>query len=198
MGLRLGQFFLSFVLMFHVEHRIKSVMKPSAQSPEVLHHSNELQEFEFRVMLFINSNTVYGSNVKLVIWILFNTGARVNEVLNLKSSDISDDWFIRIKGSKGSNNRIIKIPPPPFPILINKTIPYYLFQEFSRFYIYRVCRANNLILKVEGMKHYSVTHSFRHYYASQLLRFQDEENTSGRVLGHKSNKSILHYDKKKR
>ena len=148
-------------------------------------------------MLFINRNTVYGAAVKLVIWILFNTGARVNEVLDLKSTDIAEDWFVKIRGSKGSNSRIVKITPPPFPILINRSTPYYLFQEFSRFYIYRVCRANNLILKVEGMKHFSVTHSFRHYYASQLLQFQDQENTSGRELGHKSNKSILHYDKKK-
>ena len=184
-------------LLTTVKNEVEAVPTPPAQSPELLHQRTAMKEFEFRVMLFISSNTIYGSGVKLVIWILFNTGARINEVLDLKSSDISDDWFIRIKGSKGSNNRIIKIPQPPFPILINKEIPYYLFQEFSRFYIYRVCRANNLILKVEGMKHYSVTHSFRHYYASQLLRFQDEENTSGRTLGHKSNKSILHYDKKK-
>lgn len=184
--------------LFHVEHGANPVMTPLAQSPELLHQRTAMREFEFRFRLFINSNTIYGSSVKLVIWILFNTGARINEVLELKSSDISDDWFVRIRGSKGSNNRIIKIPPPPFAVLINRTIPYYLFQEFSRFYIYRVCRANNLVLKVEGMRHNSVTHSFRHYYATQLLRFQDQENTSGKELGHKSNRSILHYDKKKK
>lgn len=184
-------------LLTAVKNGVEAVPKPLAQSPELLHKRNHLEEFEFRVKLFINSNTIYGASVKLVIWILFNTGARINEVLDLKSTDISEDWFIRIKGSKGSNNRIIKIPPPPFAILINRTTPYYLFQEFSRFYIYRVCRANNLVLKVEGMRHNSVTHSFRHYYASQLLRFQDEENSAGKELGHKSNRSILHYDKKK-
>ncbi len=185
-------------LLTTVKPGVNDVITPPAQSPELLHQRTMMNEFEFRVMLFVNRNTIYGASVKLVIWILFNTGARVNEVLDLKSSDISDDWFIRIRGSKGSNNRIIKIPPPPFPILINRTVPYYLFKEFSRFYIYRVCRVNNLVLKVEGMKHFSVTHSFRHYYASQLLQFQDEENTSGKALGHKSNKSILHYDKKKK
>ena len=176
---------------------INSDLTPPAQSPELLHHRNQLNEFEFRVMLFLRNNIAYGAAVKLVIWILFNTGARVNEVLDLKSTDISEDWFVKIRGSKGSNSRIVKIIPPPFHILINRTIPYYLSQEFSRFYIYRVCRANNLVLKVEGMKHFSVTHSFRHYYASQLLRFQDEENSAGKELGHKSNRSILHYDKKK-
>lgn len=184
-------------LLTTLKNGVEAVPKPPAQSPELLQHRNHLEEFEFRVMLFLNTNIMYGAHVKLVIWILFNTGSRISEVLDLKSSDISDDWFIRIKGSKGSNNRIIKILPPPFPILINRKVPYYLFQEFSRFYIYRVCRANNLILKVEGMRHYSVTHSFRHYYASQLLRFQDKENSAGKELGHKSNKSILHYDKKK-
>lgn len=184
-------------LLTTVKNEVEAVITPPAQSPELLHQRNQLEEFEFRVMLFLNSNTVYGSHVKLVIWILFNTGARINEVLELKSTDISKDWFIKIRGSKGSNNRIIKIQPPPFRINFNRENPYYLFQEFSRFYIYRICRANNLILKVEGMKHFSVTHSFRHYYATQLLRFQDEENSAGKELGHKSNKSILHYDKKK-
>lgn len=180
-----------------MKHIIKSDLTPPAQSPELLHQRTALGEFEFRVNLFISSNTVYSSHVKLVIWILFNTGARINEVLDLKSTDISEDWFVKIRGSKGSNNRIVKILPPPFKINFNRQNPYYLFQEFSRFYIYRVCRANNLVLKVEGMKHFSVTHSFRHYYATQLLRFQDQENSAGKELGHKSNRSILHYDKKK-
>lgn len=184
-------------LLTTLKNGVEAVPKPPAQSPELLHQRTMMKEFEFRVMLFLNNNITYGAHVKLIIWILFNTGARINEVLELKSTDISEDWFVKIRGSKGSNNRIVKIPPPPFLINFNRQTPYYLFQEFSRFYIYRICRANNLLLKVEGMKHYSVTHSFRHYYASQLLRFQDEDNTSGRVLGHKSNKSILHYDKKK-
>lgn len=185
-------------LLTTVKNEVEAVIAPPAQSPELLHHRNHLEEFEFRVMLFLNNNITYGTHVKLVIWILFNTGCRISEVLDLKSTDISEDWFVKIRGSKGSNNRIIKIQPPPFWINFNRQTPYYLFQEFSRFYIYRVCRANNLILKVEGMKHYSVTHSFRHYYATQLLRFQDEENSAGKELGHKSNRSILHYAKEKK
>lgn len=184
-------------LLTTVKNEVEAVVTPPAQSPELLHQRRAMKEFEFRVMLFLNNNITYGAHVKLVIWILFNTGSRINEVLELKSTDISEDWFVKIRGSKGSNNRIIKIPPPPFPILINREVPYYLFQEFSRFYIYRVCRVNNLVLKVEGMRHNSVTHSFRHYYASQLLQFQDEDNSAGKEMGHKSNRSILHYDKKK-
>ena len=63
--------------------------------------------------------------------------------------------------------------------------------------MYRVCRSYGLQLQVAGQRKKSVTHAFRHNYASQLLKLQTSENLAGRSLGHKSNNSILSYAKKK-
>lgn len=177
---------------------IKSDLTPLAQTPEVLQAEKDVLHFKMKIEHFIYNEKTYSDNVKLVIWLLFNTGARISEILQLKSSDITKEWFVKIHGLKGSENRVVKVPRPPFPYNIKRQYDYYLFNELSRFYIYRVCNKFNMKIKVSGIKNYSVTHSFRHYYATQLLNFQDEFNTAGKSLGHKSNRSIIYYDKEKK
>ena len=177
---------------------IKSESILLAQTPELLQQERDIKHFKSKFDHMIYDDKVYGNKVKLIIWLLFNTGARISEILQLKSSDITQEWFVKIRGLKGSESRVVKVEKPPFPVFINHKIDYYLFPEFSRFFIYRVCKKYNLKLQVQGMKKESVTHAFRHYYATQALNLQDETNVAGKSLGHKSKKSIVHYDKEKK
>lgn len=177
---------------------VNSDLNPLAQTPELLQAEKDIKYFKSKFDHMIYRDRVYGDKVKLIVWLLFQTGARISEVLQLKSSDITKEWFVKIRGLKGSDNRVVKVEKPPFPVFINHRIDYYLFPEFSRFFIYRVCKKYNLKLQVQGMKKESVTHAFRHYYATQALNLQDETNAAGKSLGHKSRKSILHYDKEKK
>lgn len=178
--------------------RVKPVVSPPTQTIKLLQGDNELEDFKTRVLSFVTTNTIYSPNVRLVVWLLFHTGARVNEILSLKNVDVTKDWFIKIKSSKGSLSRVVSIPSPPFVYKVPRGTIFYLFPELSRFYIYRVCRDYNMYLQVSGNCKKSVTHSFRHYYASRVLVLQDVKNVAGRALGHKSNNSILHYDREKK
>lgn len=172
------------------------LMQP-AQTNILLQREYDPEVLYNKMRHFIDNNKIYGANVKLVVWLLYHTGARISEVLRLKSSDITKDWFVKINAVKGSRSRIVKVEKPPFKVIINYNLNYYLFPELSRFYMYRVCRSYGLQLQVAGQRKKSVTHAFRHNYASQLLKLQTSENLAGRSLGHKSNNSILSYAKKK-
>jgi integrase len=125
---------------------------------------------------------------------MYISGCRISEVLAIRGYDISTNGLIKIKGKKGSNDKIIRITQN---ISHCKTIPKNLnmpFKIYSRFFIYRLFKKIGLIYKSYGNINNSVTHYFRKSVALEAYNISKDQQDIKLVLNHKSIKSAHYYD----
>ncbi len=138
-----------------------------------------------------------GLRDKLIIGLLYGTGVRLAELLNLKESDINKkEYLIKVLG-KRNKERII-----PYPRELNNIIDAYLVLKREQFgngggwllltgkgdkiyekLIYRVVKNN--LAKVTSLEKKS-PHVIRHSYATHLLNNGAELNAVKELLGHAS------------
>jgi integrase/recombinase XerC len=140
-------------------------------------------------------NDFAGIRDKLIITLLYGTGIRLAELLNLKDSDFNTtSCMIRVLG-KGKKERII-----PYPTSINPMIEQYIIERnkvigskterllvtekgkpvYEKL-IYRV--VNNNLGKVTLLEKKS-PHVLRHSYATHLLNNGADLNAVKELLGH--------------
>jgi integrase/recombinase XerC len=136
-----------------------------------------------------------GVRDKLIITLLYGTGIRRAELMNLKVSDISiNEFLIKVLG-KRNKERIV-----PYPRSLNTIIENYLSLRDKEFgsnhefliltdkgekvydkFIYRVVKDN--LLKVTSLEKRS-PHILRHSYATHLLNRGADLNAIKELLGH--------------
>jgi site-specific recombinase XerD len=131
---------------------------------------------------------------KVIIQLLYSTGIRVGECVNLKRQDISTArMLIRIVSGKGQKDRYV----PLSPMMLEQLELYYQKYEPDNFIFYGrkkdkpMCRATvNRI--VRNAKHVLKTdetitpHTFRHSFATMLTEEGESIFTIQKILGHKS------------
>lgn len=125
----------------------------------------------------------------LLIWIGLKTGARAQEILNLRVNDLSSyDQSVFIRGLKGSNDREIPIPKDTFRRLelhANSLGPQErLFDiSYQRLYqiwdLYRPCRKS--------------FHSLRHTFAIHLYKKTKDIRLVQVALGHRNINNTMVY-----
>lgn len=125
----------------------------------------------------------------ILIWIGLKTGARAQEILNLRVNDLSDyDHSIFIRGLKGSNDREIPVPREIYKHIefhANSLGPQDLLFDISyqRLYqiwdIYRPCR--------------KTFHSLRHTFAIQLYKKTKDIRLVQVALGHRNINNTMVY-----
>ena len=145
--------------------------------------------------LFTNVNTPLF--LKAVVELQFLYGLRISEVLNIERSDVSKTGYIRVKGLKHSNSRIVR-PVNYLHFWQNDgshLLP--LCKTYSRFYFYRKYKQLGLSMKYEGRSNNSVTHLFRHEVVQDLQRSFNESSTTQKFIGHKNIKNTKRYESKK-
>jgi site-specific recombinase XerD len=177
--------------------RIKPVVPSSAQTNKLLYkNTDNVNQFTSVVSeLFTNVNTPLF--LQAVVELQFLYGLRISEVLNIERSDVSSSGYIRVKGLKNSNSRIVR----PVRYLHfwqssgSHLLP--LCNTYSRFYFYRKYKELGLSMKYEGRSNNSVTHLFRHEVVQDLQRSFDETSTTQKFLGHKNIKNTQRYENKK-
>ena len=124
-------------------------------------------------------------------------GLRISECLNVTTSDISNTGHIRIRGAKGSNDRIV-IPYRFASFWQSEAKPILpIGNVYSRFWFYRQYKALGLYATFGNSKVKSVTHLFRHLSILSLKDNFNETNLTRQFIGHKSINSTLHYERKK-
>ncbi len=141
------------------------------------------------------SNDFIGVRDKLIINLLYGTGIRLSELLNLKDSDINvKECLIRVLG-KRKKERVI-----PYPKSINNLLELYVNIRNSQIeiktkqllvtekgnpvyekLIYRVVKNN--LSKVTSLEKKS-PHVLRHTYATHLLNKGADLNAVKELLGH--------------
>src|SRR5690554_3620980 len=124
-------------------------------------------------------------------------GLRISECLNITTSDVSSTGHIRIRGVKGSNDRIV-IPYRFSSFWRNEAVAILpLGNIYSRFWFYRQYKNLGLYAIFGNSKVKSVTHLFRHLNILSLKENFNETDLTRKFIGHKSINSTLHYERKK-
>ena len=146
-------------------------------------------------------NVCHNEKHKAIICLMFDSGLRVSEVVNLKLSDIdSSNMQINIIQGKGRKDRKVKLTEVLLGILKNYCRVYrpivYLFngQAGNTQYSIRSCQevVKQLTAKAGLTKHFT-PHKMRHGYAMTLLENGSSLSEIGNQMGHGSEKTTLIY-----
>lgn len=125
-------------------------------------------------------------------------GLRITECLNITVADVSKHGHIKIRGSKGSNNRIV-IPHLMLDFWLTATpsvLP--IGNLYSRFWFYRYYKRVGLYAQFGSNQVKSATHLFRHLTLLQLKENFNDSNLSRQFIGHKNIKSTQHYEQREK
>lgn len=173
--------------------KYKSVSSLPAQTATQCLAVNEVLREDLVVKFCALENRVQADFVKAITELLYVSGCRISEALNVKIGDVMENGQIRINGLKGSSNRIVQ------PVLYRQywlrlkrngtSIPTY----FSRYYFYRIYKKFGIYNQISKGQCLSVTHSLRYNYINQLLLSGMEAEEIQNIIGHRSVKSTLYY-----
>lgn len=176
--------------------RSKPVHPSSAQTNKMLYKNTDNANRITSIVTKLFANPDVPEFLKAVIELQFTYGLRISEVLNIERGDVSKSGYIRVKGLKNSNSRIVR----PVQFLHfwlhsgSHLLP--LKNTYSRFFFYRKYKELGLSMRYPGRSNNSVTHLFRHEVVQELQRNFDETSTTQKFIGHKNIKNTKRYETK--
>ena len=137
---------------------------------------------------------------RCIIMLMYGSGLRVGEVINLKPSHIeSQRMIINIIQGKGKKDRVVQLGESLLKILREYYIKYkpvnYLFNgQFSDQYTQRsINEFLKTYAKKAGIKRNVHAHLLRHSYATSSLEMGTDIRIIQKLLGHNSIKTTLRY-----
>ena len=156
-----------------------------------------LTEEEVFSLLDIKLVDNYSYRIKAMIELMYATGLRVSELINLKLQDIDlINEVVRVFG-KGSKERVVplgEIAVISLKEYISKYRPLML-KQYNNDYLFLNNHGNNMtrqgffkiiksVAKEKGIKSEISPHTIRHSFASHLLKYGADLRTIQELLGH--------------
>lgn len=157
-----------------------------------------LTEEEASALLDINIITPYDARNKAILELLYSSGIRISELVNLETSNLDlDNCLIRVMG-KGMKERIIPLGDYAVDALtnyienyrptINKKNTSYIFinnlgTKISRQFIFKVIK---LECQKKGIRKNVSPHTLRHTFATHLLKNGADLRIIQELLGHEN------------
>ena len=137
---------------------------------------------------------------KAILALLYSSGLRIGEVINLKIKSIdSHRMTIMVKGGKGVKDRLVPLSHNLLSILREYYKKYkpkqYLFEGQNSLQ-YSNSSANQFIKRYSkraGIKKKVTAHTFRHSYATHLLENGTDIRIIQKLLGHNSIRTTMIY-----
>jgi integrase/recombinase XerD len=158
-----------------------------------------LDEDEVERLLEIPLNNKYDYRNKAMLEILYSSGLRISELLNLKVHDINlDEANIKVLG-KGSKERIVPLGDYAITYVtmyLNIYRPLFLKKDKND-YLFLNCRGNIMsrqaffkilkdLAKQQQIKTEFSPHTLRHSFATHLLKYGADLRSIQELLGHES------------
>ena len=158
---------------------------------------NILTEDEIINLLDINLNDNYSYRNKAMLELLYATGLRVSELVNLKLQNIDlNDNIVRTFG-KGSKERVIPLGEYASEYLYKYISEYRgsLIKQYNNEYLFLNNHGNKMtrqgffkiiktIAKNKGIDKTLSPHTLRHSFASHMLKYGADLRTIQELLGH--------------
>lgn len=136
--------------------------------------------------------------VHLLCGIMFANGLRVSEALSLSWSNHIGGYQFKIKGLKGSGDRLVNLGE--FQRLLGSPSSGVglLFPELDRFYVYRCLKKIGFGYFLVDSNRQAVTHAFRHLYVQNLREHKIEDSSIKTIIGHKNESNTKRYGRGKK
>lgn len=184
--------------LYNIQSRTMSNTNPIAQTTSLCASVSEVKSISEALQLKIETISYDNKRLYYLARLMFVGCLRVSEVLNIKGTDITNTYHIKIKGSKHSNNKLISCYELKSWLSSYKGHNVYLFNEFNRFYIYREFKKYGISFKSANSTKQSVTHAIRHITASEINDNNSDIDYKQLLLGHKkqSNSKLYGHGKK--
>lgn len=137
---------------------------------------------------------------KAILYCIYSSGLRRNEVLELKLTDIDSDRFcIHVKGAKGNKDRLTLLSKKCLSVLReyyrNYKPKYYLFEGASggKYSATSLRKIFYRALSASGINKKASLHTLRHSFATHLLERGTDLRYIQALLGHSSSKTTEIY-----
>lgn len=173
--------------------RSKSVPNPSAQINKLYEDNEELTMAIRNILEMKEGILLRNPQLWYIIELLLGSGARVSEVLDISPGDILLNGSIRIKGKKGSSDRIISAGTSYQYMIKCKNVPRYPFMDWDRFRVYREFKKLGIGMRFKGKSKESVTHFFRQAHSRLMQMGGIDDGLRSQELGHKGKGNIKYY-----
>lgn len=127
--------------------------------------------------------------------LMYYTGCRITEALNIEIGDITERGDVYIKGLKGSDNRLVTVQVIADFMVKAKRNQVNPFHHMNRFSAYRLYKQIGIGKLKKGRFHMSITHSFRDDFVKNTRSIEMSERDRSKSIGHKSTNSTEYYGK---
>jgi site-specific recombinase XerD len=161
------------------------------------HLPDILSKEEIAKMIQVTANAKH----KAIIAVLYSSGVRREELINLKISDIdSDRMLIRVRNGKGNKSRDTLLAHSTLEILRTYYCQYhpkeYLFESYRPGVAYSATSVEKVVQRAvqkAGVTKHIYPHSLRHTFATHLLEQGTNLKVIQKLLGHTSMRSTMIY-----
>ena len=176
--------------------KVKSNIFNDVRNPKIEKKLPNFLSYEELAKIFasIDTDTDTGLKKRLIVEMLYATGVRVSELVNIKVSDINkSNKSIRVMG-KGKKMRIVY-----FGEYAEEYLNRYLTKNINKGSKYLFVNANNEKMQIEevevmiqkivkdlALKTHVTPHTLRHTFATHLLNNGTDIKTVQELLGHAS------------
>lgn len=177
------------VIAASMQYYLKKNFKPSGYGHRNVIHTITEADYEFLIENIIAENSYVSSRQRLMLKIMWNTGIRISELLNLKWEDVSHR-FLFIKG-KGGKIRTI----PYHETLFNESIKdgeYVISSNGTKMSYSNAYREFKEFGNIIGYKWLS-PHTIRHSFATRLISKNLPIEYLSKLMGHSSLNTTMIY-----
>lgn len=172
-----------------------SVSTPSTQTTTLCGLGLDGDFMKYIETVIHKAATYHSIELAVLTDLLFTNGLRVSEALSIRSADIASNGMVKVRGLKGSKDRICYTTLMSRELVALRSTGGLIFGNLSRFYVYREFKKLGISFSVPGMEKKAVTHAPRHLFVLQAKASGWDTADTQAAIGHNSIQSTEYYER---